>query len=309
MDILIVDDSKAMRCIIARALREIGIPGSPYLEAANGKAALQVIESSAPALVISDLNMPEMSGMELLQALRQTGNPIPFGFVTSEASMQLRLEAADAGAVFVVTKPFTAANLSQSLGPVFKRMGCQMQNVDVDVAEALDGGAGFPKPVQVAAALAELLRRGVTATATHPLPLPPVTRVVAEYRSTEDNSLTACGICDLALAARAGAALTLIPVPVSEEVIRSHVIEDTLADNLHEVLNVMARFFDHVGHSRVHLGAVHLPGEKLGTELVSRILKPLSRLDLAVEIAGYRNGTLSLLSFGDTASVINKQTR
>jgi two-component system chemotaxis response regulator CheY len=297
MNVLIVDDSKAMRCIIARALREMGVPGTPYLEAANGKIALQTIASTDPELVISDLNMPEMSGMELLKALRLEGRQTPFGFVTSEASAQLRQEAAEAGATFVVTKPFTAANLSLTLGPLLARMGCQTQNVDSDLAQtSLGTQASFPKPAQVGSALTELLRKNVGAAAAPSTLIPVLARIVAEYHSVEGGALAACAVCDLAFALRTGAALTLVPPGVVEEAIRARALEDTLADNFHEVLNVMARFFDHGGSSRVQLGPVHLPGEKLDPALAAPIARPAARLDLTVDIAGYGKGNLSLLS-------------
>jgi two-component system chemotaxis response regulator CheY len=304
MNVLIVDDSKAMRCIIARALREMGVPGSPYLEAANGKAALRTIAESDPEFVISDLNMPEMSGMELLQELRKDGNTIPFGFVTSEASAQLREEASAAGATFVVTKPFTAANLSQTLGPLLDKLGCCTRSVDSDMAQAsLGNGDKFPTPPQIASVLSGLLRRNASAVSQPAAPLLPHTRIVAEYHSSEDGSLAACAVCDLAFAVRAGAALTLIPPGVSEEAIRGRVLEDTVADNFQEVVNVMARFFDRGGHSRVRLGTVHLPGAKLGVELAVQIAKPAARVDLAIDIAGYGKGGLALLSFRKAGQV------
>jgi two-component system chemotaxis response regulator CheY len=209
MNVLIVDDSKAMRCIIARALREMGVPGSPYLEAANGKAALHTIAENHPEFVISDLNMPEMSGMELLQELRKDGNTTPFGFVTSEASSQLREEAAAAGAGFVITKPFTPANLSQTLGPLLARLGCRTQSVDSDLTAAcLNNGGKFPSPAQIASALSELLRRKASAVPQPMISPPPNVRIVAEYHSAGDGSLAACAICDMAFAVRSGAALT-----------------------------------------------------------------------------------------------------
>jgi two-component system chemotaxis response regulator CheY len=302
MNVLIVDDSKAMRFIIARALREMGVPGAPYLEAPNGKVALQTVADAAPELIISDLNMPEMSGMQLLQALRDGGDATAFGFVTSEASAQLRQEAAQAGAQFVVTKPFTAANLSVTLGPVLAGLGCGTREVDSDTAEAcLASHASFPTPAQIGTALAALLRRNVVASSAPVTPLPPNARIVAEYHSAEGSALDACAICDLGFALRAAASLTLIPSAAAEEAIRARIVEDTLKENLHEVLNVMARFFDHGGISRVQLGAVHLPNEKISPALTAQIAKPAGRMDLAVDVAGYGSGKLTLLSVHKTA--------
>jgi len=105
--ILIVDDSRAMRAIIMRTLRQAGLGGHDLVEASNGVEALSACRSSSPDLVLSDWNMPEMNGMELLLALRRMGSPVKFGFVTSEGSPEMRRTAAEAGALFLIAKPFT----------------------------------------------------------------------------------------------------------------------------------------------------------------------------------------------------------
>lgn len=106
--ILIVDDSKAMRMIVTRTLRQAGYGECEFLEAADGVQALGVIASEDPDLVLSDWNMPNMLGIELLRQVRSKGSKVPFGFVTSEVSDHIRTEARDAGAAFLISKPFTA---------------------------------------------------------------------------------------------------------------------------------------------------------------------------------------------------------
>jgi two-component system chemotaxis response regulator CheY len=114
--ILIVDDSRVMRNIVTRTLRQAGLGDHDFVEAGNGLEALEVISSVAPDLVISDWNMPEMNGLELLQKLRASGNQTTFGFVTSEGSSQMREIAAQAGASFLIAKPFTAETFAELLG-------------------------------------------------------------------------------------------------------------------------------------------------------------------------------------------------
>jgi two-component system chemotaxis response regulator CheY len=108
MKILIVDDSKAMRMIVRRTLRQAGLEEHDYEEADNGKVALGVIASWQPDLVLSDWNMPEMTGIELIRELRNQGNPVRFGFVTSEGTTEMRQMAETAGALFLIAKPFDA---------------------------------------------------------------------------------------------------------------------------------------------------------------------------------------------------------
>ncbi len=71
MRVLIVDDSKAMRMVVTRFLKQAGFVDHEYIEAENGKDALVRIESQPPDVILSDWNMPEMQGIELLKTLRQ----------------------------------------------------------------------------------------------------------------------------------------------------------------------------------------------------------------------------------------------
>ncbi|MFY0408589.1 response regulator [Solicola sp. PLA-1-18] len=118
MKILIVDDSRVMRQIVLRTLRQAGYDHADTVEAENGRHALQVIAAERPDLVLSDWNMPEMNGIELLRDLRAAGNQTAFGFVTSEGSDTMREEAATAGALFLIAKPFTADTFREHLDTV-----------------------------------------------------------------------------------------------------------------------------------------------------------------------------------------------
>ena len=116
MKILIVDDSRAMRRIIQRTLRQAGFKGHDIVEAENGKEALKLVGSESPDLILSDWHMPEMNGLEFKQALNGLENDTPFGFITSESTVEMRTLAADAGADFLLAKPFTSVDMEQALG-------------------------------------------------------------------------------------------------------------------------------------------------------------------------------------------------
>jgi two-component system chemotaxis response regulator CheY len=118
MNILVVDDSRAMRMIVIRTLRQAGFDGLSVTEAANGAEAFTAIKTARPDLVLSDWNMPEMSGIELLRTLRRSGEDVPLGFVTSEGSEEMRQIASDAGALFLIAKPFTAETFTTLLRPL-----------------------------------------------------------------------------------------------------------------------------------------------------------------------------------------------
>jgi len=118
MKILVVDDSKAMRMIVLRTLRQAGYGDHETKEAADGKLGLDIVHDWAPDVIISDWNMPNMNGLEFLQALKAENYPGLFGFVTTEGSAKMRETAMDAGAGFLVTKPFTAESFKTELGAV-----------------------------------------------------------------------------------------------------------------------------------------------------------------------------------------------
>jgi two-component system chemotaxis response regulator CheY len=118
MRILVVDDSKAMRMIIARGIRQSGYGDSLIQEAANGPAALELARESAPDLILSDWNMPEMSGLELLKALREEGYSAKFVFITAEGTDEYRKAAVENGAVAILSKPFTSESLKLVLDQV-----------------------------------------------------------------------------------------------------------------------------------------------------------------------------------------------
>lgn len=118
MKILIADDSRVMRQIVSRTLRQAGFEGHELVEAADGQQAYDAAKSHRPDLVLSDWNMPEMNGVEVLRALRAEGVQVPFGFVTSEGTAEMRQTALTAGALFLITKPFTAETFRDALNPI-----------------------------------------------------------------------------------------------------------------------------------------------------------------------------------------------
>jgi len=116
MKILIVDDSNAMRMIVKKTLRQAGFEGHDITEAEDGVKALAAIKASPPDLVLSDWNMPNMTGLQLLEALRDEGIKLPFGFITTETTPDMRALALGAGAKFLISKPFSPESFKEHLG-------------------------------------------------------------------------------------------------------------------------------------------------------------------------------------------------
>lgn len=120
MTILLVDDSKASRMIVKRCLRQAGFDDHTVEEVENGVEAIKAITESPPDLVLCDWNMPEMSGIQLLEKLNADGIKVRLGFVTSEGTEDVKQRARDAGALFFVSKPVTADKLQSALAGILK---------------------------------------------------------------------------------------------------------------------------------------------------------------------------------------------
>ena len=120
MKILIVDDSRAMQTIVRRAIEQLGHDKLELKKANNGVEALQIIRAWEPNLIISDWHMPEMDGMELLATLNLEMRNINMGFVTTENSEKRLQEAVNAGAQFIVQKPFDIKTLHKAVRPLIQ---------------------------------------------------------------------------------------------------------------------------------------------------------------------------------------------
>lgn len=123
MKFLIVDDFSTMRRIIRNLLKELEFTNAD--EAEDGVAALAKLHGGNFEFVVSDWNMPNMTGIELLRAIRadDTLKHLPVLMVTAEAKKENIIEAAQAGASGYVVKPFTAVVLEEKLNKIFEKMG------------------------------------------------------------------------------------------------------------------------------------------------------------------------------------------
>lgn len=120
--ILIVDDSSVMRKIIERALRQAGLDPMLVLEAATGTEALELLRARAVDLILSDINMPAMDGLELLRQIKaQNLAPgVPVVMITTESSEQHVRQAILAGARGYIRKPFTAEQVKERVLPLLR---------------------------------------------------------------------------------------------------------------------------------------------------------------------------------------------
>lgn len=123
MSFLVVDDFPTMRRVVRDLLKELGFVNVD--EAADGQGALSKLRSGNFEFVVSDWNMPNLDGLEMLKEIRQDEalKGLPVLMVTAEAKKENIIAAARAGANGYVVKPFTAATLEEKLNKIFDKMG------------------------------------------------------------------------------------------------------------------------------------------------------------------------------------------
>ena len=123
MKILVVDDFTTMRKVVRNLLKQGGYEN--VVEAEDGVAALKVIKSQQIDFIISDWNMPNMTGIELLKAVRADAeiSATPFLMVTAEALQDNVIAAVKAGVSNYIVKPFTAEVLSEKIAKILEKMG------------------------------------------------------------------------------------------------------------------------------------------------------------------------------------------
>jgi two-component system chemotaxis response regulator CheY len=120
--ILIVDDSTVMRKIVERSLRQAGLEITKVYEAGSGTEGLELLKANQVDLILSDINMPSMDGLEFLRQLRaqNLAQGVPVVMITTESSEEHVKQAILAGAQGYIRKPFTAEQVKERVLPLVK---------------------------------------------------------------------------------------------------------------------------------------------------------------------------------------------
>jgi two-component system chemotaxis response regulator CheY len=121
-DVLVVDDSAAIRKILQRVLRQTGMSIGEIFEAGDGQEALELLKTRSVRLILTDVNMPKMDGLQMLAAIK--ANPawseIPVVMITTEGGESKVGEAVKLGAVGYVRKPFTGDQIKEKLAGILE---------------------------------------------------------------------------------------------------------------------------------------------------------------------------------------------
>ena len=121
-DVLVVDDSAAIRKILQRVLRQTGMAIKTIHEAGDGQEAIEILKVHKPALVLTDINMPKMDGLQFLAAIKASDDwrAIPVVMITTEGGEAKVGEAVKLGAAGYVRKPFTADQIKEKLAGILE---------------------------------------------------------------------------------------------------------------------------------------------------------------------------------------------
>lgn len=293
MNLMLVDDSRVMRQLVRRTLRQAGFQPAQVTECENGQEALSKIDQLRPDLVLSDWNMPVMTGIDMLAALRAKGDRTPVGFITSESTPAMKARAQGGGALFVLTKPFDAGDLRDVMSAAGIRPNAPIGNM-VAVTPQASVVTKFGDKA-LAKILGELIHAPVTVT--------PGPRVVAAVGPTvsmtwidDADQLRYTGLCELALAGILGAVMGLRPPAVVAEIVRTKKLDPVMHPDSREVFNVLSRAFNDANSVHVRLQAITFPPEPILPAAQKLDAAPGSRLDYLVTVQGYGSGKLSLAS-------------
>ncbi|OHC28218.1 MAG: hypothetical protein A2Y50_09475 [Pseudomonadales bacterium RIFCSPLOWO2_12_59_9] len=300
MRFLIVDDSRAVQTIIRRILEKIGYRDIELKTALNGDEALATLETWKPDLILTDWHMPGMTGLELLQTIRQLGmHDIKVGFVTTESSARHIEEAVRNGAAFVVTKPFNTEILTQAVLSVLQ---------DADSLEGAIETAAEPNTSSVktatasptsAAEIARLLSLSSIICKVESIEPVPIDRiklpyVFGVYSSAGSKAVDAVCLMDLNAAAMIGGALSNLSAAEVKTAISSLTLNRDIFENSKSFLSDLAEMISRSGEKRLALSSCHLV-QKPFEKLYELMRNNYGRADFSISFAAYGDGFITIL--------------
>lgn len=284
MRILVVDDSKAMRMIVSRCLKKAGLGDLEIIEACNGKEGLSTAKEKSPDIVLTDWNMPEMSGLELIRAIRDEELNLKVGVVTSDVGGQTKSEAEEAGALFVIRKPFTAETFKSHIDMAFGRTAAGAGNGQLAVAAS--SADQLPDAKTIANTLSGLLPRPAEVSGISKVDIKKDSPVAIATFGYDDEVHGICA-CEFKTAMGLAAAMTLFSKGVVDEGVKNREVPEGLSDNVGELFNVLGSLF-----ARSTLKQTILPPEKSPLLVRQQLKAAKERIDVKVTITGYDTGWL-----------------
>lgn len=296
---MIVDDSRAIQAILHRIVERCGYPAVEIKSASNGAAALEVMDSYTPDMVITDWHMPKMSGLELLQTMRQMGkHDIPVGLVTTETSPDMLGSASRNGAVFVLNKPFKDDELISLLLKTVPPHRKPAETLPPKQPEKPAGDTGLVSME----ACRQLTQSTMSGIPFRLLANPPLSKgdlsaknMIGLY-SAPNKSISAIAVLDMNAICILGGGSTRQPPVIVREAMRSGEATEDMVKHAKEFLASAGTIIRIPGDpAQVQLSRFSLVPQ--GFQKLNELLgKNSGRADFRVSVPGYGDGRLSFLA-------------
>ncbi len=285
MKFLIVDDSMAMRKMVKRVMHQSGYNDHDYEFAENGKQAYDKVVSFQPDLVLCDWHMPIMDGIGLLNKVKTNKIDVKIGLVTTERSKERVQEAMAAGALFLVSKPFTPTQLADAVLSTLNTPTSDSSCIDLPNAEDAH---------EVIAIELDSAFHVVPCPIGNPSNEPYIVALFVDQQNVPR------GLClfDNLLTCFLGNALTNEPAACAYEVLAAQEIPIDLYNNCMVILKECGALFNNPANSQcLSFKMAHMITTKT-SKLESIIASPdAKRVDFMVEVIGYGAGRMILSAF------------
>lgn len=290
--VLIVDDSRAIQAIIRRVLQHGEMGPLQIQTASDGAEALQRMQEFKPDLVVSDWHMPGVSGIEMLQTLRQIGQGhVPVGFVTTETNAQCLNQARSNGAAFVVHKPFDDASLRRVVhDSLYGQSALREQAQQRKAAEPVLPEAVLPGALQSLGLAQQQLHALLCSRsfdllksdARHDFEQYPL--LVGLYGCTGRKTAYAVGLMDASAVAMIGGMAQGLGKQEILKAIQSHQPGPRMVEEASRYLRSMAAVLHKPGAgSEAQLGSVRLTPQPFD-KLLQVLQQPSARTDLSLTL-------------------------
>jgi len=279
MKFLIVDDSQAMQTIVRRQLEKAGYHGVEFKTAYDGEEALDTIRNWEPDLVISDWHMPQMTGIELLKEIQAQMLNINVGLVTTETSSARVSEALEAGALFVIHKPFETSELDAAILPILQssdKSEAVLKKRSSHLAQAnkpQTGQINLPQISEIEAVLNGVLINpvGLDTCEYEGINYDYLPYILALFADEKTAIIKAVCILDGRAAAIIGGGFSGEKEKTIQTMIKNHTLPDELLSYNKRLINLICTQFSNAGTNKLKVKSVNL------------IPKPFERLEKIAE--------------------------
>ncbi len=299
MRFLIVDDSRAMQSIVKRGLEKAGYADTEIKLADNGRQALDIIRDWEPDLVLSDWHMPEMDGIALLAEIRQQMLNIKTGFITTEHAPAKIQEALDAGAYFVVSKPFSHDDLLQAILPVIQGGGTAEQALEEKQPQQKNNHFILPSATGFAKIVNAFSNSDILVDSTEPIKIQDKAMpcLLGMFNDGETEVVRAICVLELRAACILGAAINGLSHEQVHTAIAQKTIDKRMVDGCQKALTVVsAAVYDSATHKNLELGSVNVVPKSFGKLEEIYAKRTGTRSDFEIAVIGSGQGLMTFIT-------------